>query len=63
MGLGTELHTHERKVYSLFAFMGDTGGLLDALLVVCAFLLSGYPAMKLNQELISDRFKVPKVED
>jgi len=44
---------HKRKTYSLLDWIGDVGGLLDGLYLICEILVTGYSISSLESYLSS----------
>ena len=60
---GRHLKIINRKTYSLLDWLGDWGGLLDALFMIAEFLVTPFSAIALKAKLMASliRLKVPDV--
>ena len=47
---------HSRAIYNTLDFLGDIGGLSDALKLIASFLVSVFPRVNLTNKLISKIF-------
>ena len=50
----------DRETYSLLDWMGDIGGLMDALFIITVNMIKPIAAIVLNSELLSQAFKLVK---
>ena len=47
---------YDRKVYSVFDFLGDVGGIEGSLSLVCAFVVSSYVSSQFQNSVINQHF-------
>ena len=54
--LDEEISKYSRQTYSLLDFLGDLGGLFDALRLIAAALVSPFSALALKVSILSSLF-------
>ena len=54
--LDNSIQIHSRQTYSLLDFLGDLGGLFDALRLIAAALVSPFSALALKVSILSSLF-------
>ena len=59
--LHKDISIHSRQTYSLLDFLGDLGGLFDALRLIIAALVSPFSALALKVSILSKLYIRPNV--
>ena len=57
INLSPDVRKWERSTYSLLDWLGDLGGLYDALKYICSFIISPLSVFAMNQTVLTKLFR------
>ena len=60
--LNDKIWIHSRQTYSVLDFLGDLGGLFDALKTIAAAMISPFSALALKVSILTSLFIRPKLQ-
>ena len=62
MYVSTDMQVTERRAYSILEWLGDVGGLLDALRYIGYYLITPITAFHMHVALLTQSFRIVEIE-